>query len=406
MNSLNIHILFSYAAGNPNRDDAGSPKAISYGGAIRSRISSQAMTRPKRIQFEAKTDGEKTHRSILVGNEIARMAEAILTRQGTIVDEKLQAMLFKGATKSALSLVMDPGKADKKADALLLKPKKETGAEEGSKKTTTEEAEIGNTLVWLAESEINEAALKLANKYDETIDPSAYVNPQRTRSLSIAAFGRMFAQRPDLQNEAAIQRSHAFTTHESEIEVDYFTAVDDMRVSDRGAGHIGITMLTGGVYYWHCNVDSGQLFATWSAANEEGARDRLIALFVALFETLPTGKQNTTGYQGLPSIVLAVPAHSAVSLQTAFETAITSKDDGYLQPSVKALLEEHHVVQQAKPSHFGQAAISLAATASKKALDETNFDQTLITIMDLDHLAEWCADHLLAERPTDSNQEC
>lgn len=403
MNSLNIHILFSYAAGNPNRDDAGSPKAVSYGGAIRSRISSQAMTRPKRIQFEAKTDGEKTHRSILVGNEIARLAEAILTKQGTVVDEKLQATLFKAATKSALSLVMDPEKADKKADILLLGSKKEAPAEEGSKKdSATEEAEAGNTLVWLAESEINEAALKLASKYDETIDPSAYIHAQRTRSLSIAAFGRMFAQRPDLQNEAAIQRSHAFTTHESEVEVDYFTAVDDMRISDRGAGHIGITMLTGGVYYWHCNVDSGQLFTTWSAANEEGARDRLVALFVALFEALPTGKQNTTGYQGLPSIVLAVPAHSAVSLQTAFETAIRSKDDGYLQPSVRALLEEHHSVQQAKPSHFGHAGISLASTASKKALDETNFDHTLMTTMNLDDLAEWCADRLLAERPADS----
>jgi CRISPR system Cascade subunit CasC len=45
---LNLHILFTLAAANPNRDDAGSPKTIVYGGTTRSRISSQAMTRPKR----------------------------------------------------------------------------------------------------------------------------------------------------------------------------------------------------------------------------------------------------------------------------------------------------------------------------------------------------------------------
>ena len=399
MNSLNLHVLFSFAAGNPNRDDAGSPKAVSYGGSTRSRISSQAMTRPKRLHFEAETSGERTQRSALVGAEIARLAEAILTGHGTAIDEKMRSTLLKSATKSALSLVMDPVKAAKKAEALttgVAGKGAATGAD-SDPTTKTEEAEAGDTLVWLAESEMNEAAEKLAKKFDESIDPAEFVHAHKTESLSIAAFGRMFAQRPDLQNEAAVQRSHAFTTHENEVEVDYFTAVDDLRTADQGAGHINMTMLTGGVYYWHCNIDARQLFATWSGATKDGARDKLVALFSALFEALPTGKQNTTGYQGLPSFVLAVPARSAVSLQTAFETPVPAGGTGYLLPSTKALLEEHMMVCQAKPSHFGPAAVAVASTAVAEALDKAQSDDAAIAPMNLDELAAWCANQVLTE---------
>jgi len=398
MNSLNIHILFSFAAGNPNRDDTGSPKAVSYGGTTRARISSQAMTRPKRLRFEAQTDGEKTHRSALVGDEMAKQAQMILESHGTVVDEKLQITLRRAAAKSALGLAMKQAKADKKAEAIGLEGAEEVKQKPGEEKNAgDDEDEAGDTLVWLAESEINEAALKLASKFDETIDPATYVHAKQTKSLSIAAFGRMFAQRPDLQNEAAIQRSHAFTTHESEVEVDYFTAVDDLRTLDRGAGHINMTMLTGGVYYWHCNVDARQLFATWSGASEEGALDKLIELFSSLFEALPSGKQNTTGYQGLPAVVLAVPARSAVSLQSAFESPIMAKDAGYLQPSIQALVEEYMTAREAKPSHFSPAAVAVASKAVAEALGAIHLDEMGISLMNLEELAIWCAKQVLNE---------
>ena len=395
MNSMNIHVLFSFAAGNPNRDDTGSPKAVSYGGSTRARISSQAMTRPKRLRFEAQTDGERTYRSASVGDEIAKQAQAILESSGMAVDENLRTTLRKAAAKSALGLVMKQDSANKKAETIGL-----GAAEKALQKSGggSDDAEAGDTLVWLAESEINEAALKLAKKFDETIDPGTYVQAKQTKSLSIAAFGRMFAQRPDLQNEAAIQRSHAFTTHESEVEVDYFTAVDDLRTLDRGAGHINLAMLTGGVYYWYCNVDVRQLFSTWSGVADAGAAERLVALFASLFEALPSGRQNTTGYQGLPAVVLAVPARSAVSLQSAFEAAITARDSGYLQPSVRALIEEHAAARGAKPSHFGPGAVAIASRAASEALGGIDLADLGISSMSLDELAVWCADQVLSER--------
>src|SRR4051794_40894149 len=86
MTYLNLHMLFSLAAANPNRDDAGSPKTISYGGVTRSRTSSQAMPRPKRHTFEADYAGDatdrSTYRSTLVAQHISALAEKMIAEAG------------------------------------------------------------------------------------------------------------------------------------------------------------------------------------------------------------------------------------------------------------------------------------------------------------------------------------
>ncbi|MFZ4748728.1 MAG: type I-E CRISPR-associated protein Cas7/Cse4/CasC, partial [Sphingomonas sp.] len=49
---LNIHVLIAISGANPNRDDTGTPKSLRYGGVERSRMSSQALTRAKRLGYE------------------------------------------------------------------------------------------------------------------------------------------------------------------------------------------------------------------------------------------------------------------------------------------------------------------------------------------------------------------
>lgn len=58
-------------------------------------------------------------------------------------------------------------------------------------------------------------------------------------------FGRMFADHPDFNREAAVQVAHAFTTHRVEIEDDFYTAVDDLnrREDNVGAGFVGDRLL-------------------------------------------------------------------------------------------------------------------------------------------------------------------
>lgn len=391
---LNLHVLFTFAAGNPNRDDTGTPKSVVYGGVERSRISSQAMTRAKRTYFEADTTGETTYRSVLAGRRIAELVTELLRSSGQEVDDDLKAEATRLGQREANGLVMDAKKADQAAQALSTAELEQLSDEQKAKRVE----DAGATLTWLAEVEMRSAATKIADKLkdkDVVVKAEDLVAGTRTDSLSIAAFGRMFAERPDLQTEAAVQRAHAITTHQVVTEVDYFTAVDDLRTEDAGAGHINAAQLTGGVYYWHANVDRGQLSESWSGLSQEDAGERLEAFIEALCLALPSGKENTSAHQGLPALVLAVPAATPASLVAAFERPVRSRG-GLLAPSIAQLLAELEAQRAGRPSHFGAAFVSVL-TASTEALDAdaaTRLDS--LDQVSLEELARRGRDHLLA----------
>lgn len=78
-------------------------------------------------------------------------------------------------------------------------------------------------------------------------------------AVDIAMFGRMLAESPDYNRDAAVQVAHAFTTHRAQAQDDWFSAVDDLKTRDAesGAGHIGEHGFGSGVYYLYAcvNVD-------------------------------------------------------------------------------------------------------------------------------------------------------
>ena len=73
---------------------------------------------------------------------------------------------------------------------------------------------------------------------------------ERPKAADIAMFGRMLADNPKYNVEAAAQVAHAFTTHRAVVEDDYFTAVDELKAerkeADKGAGFRGRSR----VRYW------------------------------------------------------------------------------------------------------------------------------------------------------------
>ena len=353
---LNIHVLTAIVGANPNRDDTGTPKSLRYGGVERSRISSQALTRAKRQAYESDPDGERSYRSALLGAQIATAAEKILTDAGTTVDDKTRAKIVMQAFQAVNKLVMGDDKAKKKgSDAAAAVQRGESLAEEAVAENDPE-TDSGATLIWLAEAEVAAAARKIAASVDGDLTPDDFVTSGRTESLSIAAFGRMFAQRPDLQNEAAIQRAHAFTTHAASVDLDYFTAMDDLRTADRGAGHIGLRQNTGGVYYWHANIDRDQLNSVWDTSSASDPAARLAALASHLLHDLPKGSQNISAHHNLPVFVLITEADAPVSLQAAFEQPVQPGDDGgYIVGSIDALRREHALNVSYAPALFGPA---------------------------------------------------
>jgi hypothetical protein len=71
-------------------------------------------------------------------------------------------------------------------------------------------------------------------------------------AADIAVFGRMVADDHSLTVEDAGMFSHALSTHKTSNEVDFFSAVDDLKPvgrDDAGAGHIGTNELNAACYY-------------------------------------------------------------------------------------------------------------------------------------------------------------
>ena len=80
---------------------------------------------------------------------------------------------------------------------------------------------------------------------------------QADTATDIAMFGRMLADNPDYNREAAVQVAHAITTHRVEVEDDFYTAVDDLKKpsEDAGAGFIGELGFGSGVFYLYACMD-------------------------------------------------------------------------------------------------------------------------------------------------------
>jgi CRISPR system Cascade subunit CasC len=415
-NFLNLHILTTAGVSNMNRDDSGSPKQVTYGGVTRHRLSSQALTRPKRIAFETTAAGERVTwraKTGMIDKALAKVKD-LAARSGDPLTEDETTELTKTLTVKITSLVQNKDKAEKaakerakkKADAAAMKAAKAAAAGYTAEEVDTLEGgatEDGegpkDTLVWLAEHELDKLAAD-ALAYLRTGQPlTDFVAKRgRTQSLTIAAFGRMFAFRPDLQNEAAVQRSHAFTTHAADIEPDYFTAVDDLpkESAGAGAGHLDLAQYGGGVFYWHCNIDRAQLWATWIAPTDANAtRTQLVDFITALLLAQPNGKQTTAATKTVPDAIFAVPATAPISLHQAFETPVQAGRQGYRQPSVDALVAEHSKVVEFTPRQFPE-------TARYAGTLEPKFDgnSTLTVGSNLDELVDFCVAWLLAGRPS------
>ena len=98
--------------------------------------------------------------------------------------------------------------------------------------------------------------------------------------------------------EAAVQVSHALTTHRALVEDDYYTAVDDLKLpsEDAGAGFVGEAGFGSGVFYTYACVDIGLLAENLSEDRELAAR-AAGALAEALATATPSGKRNSFAHQ-------------------------------------------------------------------------------------------------------------
>jgi len=162
------------------------------------------------------------------------------------------------------------------------------------------------------------------------------------KAADVALFGRMLADQADLNRDAACQVAHALSTNKVSMEMDFYTAVDDLKErsaeADAGAGMLGTVEFNSACFYRYANIDFTEL--TKNLQDDVGlARQTVEAFLKASVHAIPTGKQNTFAAHNPPSLVLAVVRDRGLySLANAFEKPLRPDHNGSLvQNSIEAL---------------------------------------------------------------------
>ncbi|MGO4612982.1 type I-E CRISPR-associated protein Cas7/Cse4/CasC [Nocardia sp. 2YAB30] len=314
---IDIHIVQTLPYSNINRDDLGSPKQLIYGGVDRTRVSSQSWKRVTRLAVEERV-GQQTKRTRLVPQAVAQRLQArgwsteLAAAAGAQV--LLSAVAKKGGLKSE-----DTGASS----VLLYLP------------VTALDA-----LADLAEQHREEIEKQSAAKEPKAALPtSAVADILKTRNGTIHLFGRMLAELPGGDVYGAVQLAHAFTTHGTEPEIDFFTAVDDLNPPDaKGSGHMNSAEFSAGVFYRYANIDVAGLRNNLGAAELEMAQELTKEFLTAFASTIPTGKQHSTAAQTVPDLIhIAVRSDRPVSMAAAFEAPVRATGDGWGAPSRRAL---------------------------------------------------------------------
>ena len=293
---VDFHVLQTVPPSCVNRDDTGSPKTAVYGGAVRARVSSQAWKHAMRVMFT----GE--------------MSDAVETGYRTKKGTDLVAKQIKALAPDADAF---------KLTQEIFKVLKIKADEDGTK-----------ALFFMSDAQAK-ALAKLAvegckdkNRYKEAL--------KEAPSADMALFGRMVADDPSLNYDAAAQVAHSISTHTVQNEFDYFTAVDDCAPEDNaGAGHLGTVEYNSATLYRYATVNVLELVRTLGA---EQAAQTVRAFGEAFIRSMPTGKQNSFANRTLPDAVyVTLRQDQPVNLSRAFEKPVRKSEEGYAEPSKVAL---------------------------------------------------------------------
>ena len=297
---VDFHILQTVPPSCINRDDTGSPKTAVYGGVLRARVSSQAWKHAMRAAFaeDARLD---------VGRRTKKAAD--------LVKEQILVLV-----------------SDADADKLAKKALENAGIkfDEKSKKDDT----VTKALFFMSTAQAK-ALAELA--VEGSADKKQYRDALKAApSMDMALFGRMVADDPSLNYDAAAQVAHSISTHAVQNEYDYFTAVDDCQAEDNaGAGHLGTVEYNSSTLYRYATVNVMELAGQLGAAQ---AAETVRAFGEAFLFSMPTGKQNTFANRTLPDAVyVTLREDQPVNLCGAFERAVPRSAQGYAAPSKAAL---------------------------------------------------------------------
>ena len=325
-----IHVLETVPPSCINRDDTGSPKTAVYGGTTRARVSSQCWKKAMRGMFGDLLPQDEVGRRTKMLHDL--LTEAIRQRDPSLKAEKLAEDALKTA---GISLKED-------------KEKLKTGA-----------------LFFISPSQIDALAdLAVQNGGAKMDKKACQAALKATPAVDVALFGRMVADDPSLNFDAAAQVAHAISTHTVHNEYDYFTAVDDCAPEDNaGAGHLGTVEYNSSTLYRYATINVTELQKHLGDETPEAVR----AFMEAFIRSMPTGKKNTFANSVLPNAVyVTFRRDQPINLVGAFEKPVRAEEEGYVQPSIEAFIDHAKKVYR---DYLGEPERAFAIRMESKKVD-------------------------------------
>lgn len=306
---LDVHVIQAVPPANINRDDTGSPKTAQFGGVIRARVSSQCWKRAIRNYFKEysifNNFGMRT-------SELVSYIASLIAKQDSNIKEddalKLAEETIKKAGISTTGRKSNPNHKITKAPFFISHKEAEAFAVACVAKETDKK--------------------KLQNILNDEL------------SIDIALFGRMLADDPSLNVDAAAQVAHAISTHAIEDEFDFYTAVDEaLPEGQMGASMMDTVEYNSSTLYRYANISIHNLYS--QLHDKKDVIDSAKLFVDAFIKSMPTGKINSFAHQTLPqAIIVSLRDDRPVNMITAFEKPIKS-ENGYTAPSIMKLFNEY-----------------------------------------------------------------
>ena len=358
---LQIHTLHSYPAALLNRDDSGLAKRLSFGGSVRTRVSSQCLKRHWRTADDEFALGaiEGAADAIRSRNAIGRMVmESIRADNGAsedvlkAVEEALYIGVYAGSNPTAQA--RQRALTEEGRQPLLLGLPEVEYLRKKAKSICDEHRSD------------KDAAQKASEDLFRTSGEGSNFRAFRQQAslpggLIGALFGRMVTSDPGANIEAAVHVSHAFTVHAEESESDYFSVVDDLQEPDEdvGAAHIGDMELTAGLFYGYVVVDVPGLVSNlegcdasdWQNGDRELAA-KVVKHLVHLIATVSPGAKlgSTAPYAAADLMLIEAGNRQPRSLANAYREPTAARTDAAMDAleSQLAALDDCYGVKEAR----------------------------------------------------------
>ena len=417
-----LHTLTSYPGTLLNRDDIGRAKRLPFGGATRTRVSSQCLKYHWR-----NFDGEHA----LYRMDVPRSLRSRETFYRRIVKPLIEDGHPEGLVRAAAFALQERLLSDDKAGKRDLKTLIDPNEDDNPREILET-----NQVTIFGVPEMRYLRKLVAEKIDDVRDEyPAFFNGEEPDSdtisdaadamrdfdrrdlkknlkgldlasgLDAALFGRMATSDVLARGDAAVHVAHALTTHEQETESDYFSAVDELRQEDpqesgeMGAGHINSQELTSGLFYSYVTIDVPLLVSNLSGVERENWQDgntdlaaEVTRRFVHLLATVsPGAKLGSTAPHSYANCLFAEAGTAQPrTLANAFQTPVPKDTEaGVLAESYDALAD---YVADVDGMYGQQTDRRLAAMGPTEYLTDGRMGiDTTVPIADV---AEWTANQI------------